>query len=148
MTSARVPSPAARVARRIISPEQRGHGGVRQRPPLALPLLPPVPEGMTLEEFACPVSVAAHLTGIKFQGLHAQIERGTVPAYLLDGRRMILLADLCETQAARRQAKQAAEEDWRLAWLKIHEAEPDECGGEGCSHWTHVEPMAEREHHR
>ena len=101
-----------------------------------------------MEEFACPVSVAAELTGIKMQGLHAQIERGTVPAYLLDGRRMILLADLCETQAARRQAKQAAEEDWRLAWLKIHQAEPDECPGDECRHWTHVEPMADREHDR
>jgi hypothetical protein len=136
------------MARRIISPEQRGHGGARQRPPLALPLLPPVPEGMTLEEFACPVSVAAELTGIKMQGLHAQIERGTLPAYLLDGRKMILLADLCETQAARRQSEQVAEENWRLAWLKIHLAEPDECLGAGCEHWTHVEPMADRERDR
>ena len=93
----------------MISPEQRGHGGVRQRPPLDLPPLI-VPAGTPLEEWAVPVSVAAELVGIQFQGLHAQIDRGTMPAYLgSDGRKMIRLDDLADSRASRRQAAQAAE---------------------------------------
>ena len=119
----------------MIPADKRGHGGSRKRPPLVLPALI-VPEGISLEEWAVTIATAAELTGVKMQGLHAQIERGTLPAYLLDGRKMVRLDDLVECQAARRQQDAIHELDMRRASHQINVDNPissapmeDQCRG-------------------
>jgi excisionase family DNA binding protein len=106
---------------RMIAPEQRGRGGCRKRPPLDLPVLS-VPVGIPLDEYAVPVRQAAELLGVSYQTVHAQIERRTLPAYLHEGRKHVLLEDLAQTRTARAQAAQEAEQDRLAFWSKdLHE---------------------------
>ncbi len=131
----RVERAEQRRSRHIIQPEERGHGGSRKRPPLVLPELV-LPADVELADFAVPVSVAATLAGVEMQGFHQQIERGTLPAYLLDGRKMIRLDDLAESHAGRVQAELVAEEYHREGWLSAH-VSGDACTGRGCKFWAH-----------
>jgi hypothetical protein len=102
----------------------RGHGGRRLKPPLVLPPLV-VPDGVELDEFACPVSVAADLTETSFQNLHQQIDRGELPAYIGPGGvKMIRLDDLTESPAARRQARKQAQVNMRRAQHAINRDKP------------------------
>jgi hypothetical protein len=61
---------------------------------------------------AVSVLEAARLTDTSEQNLHQAINRGTLPAYQWVGRRMILLDDLVESPAARKQAERLAEESF------------------------------------
>jgi hypothetical protein len=107
----------------VIQPGQQGpgRGGRRKRPPLELPVLS-VPAGIPLDEWAVSVRVAAELLVVTHQSIHQQIERRTLPAYLHEGRKYVLLADLAQTRTARAQVAEEAEHDRLVFWSKdLHE---------------------------
>jgi hypothetical protein len=100
-----------------------GRGGRRKRPVLDLPVLS-VPAGIPLDEWAVPVREAAELLMVTHQSIHQQIERRTLPAYLHEGRKYVLLEDLAQTRTARAQAAQEAEHDRLVFWSRDRHENP------------------------
>jgi hypothetical protein len=88
----------------------QGRGGVRKRPPLILPPLPKPPKGTPVEEWAVTMKQAAELTETTFQNWHRRVEFKGVPAYIgPGGRKYILIADLSQTRAAKREGAKTEE---------------------------------------
>lgn len=100
--------------------------------------LPVLPAGLPADEYVS-VAEGALLIGTSYQNLFQVIGRGECPAYQHKGRRVCLVTDLVETQAARMQAEQVAEEAHRQGWLSAH-VSGDSCIGRGCQFWAH-EPV-------
>lgn len=91
----------------------------RWLPPLVLPArLTEEP----VNEMAVPVLEAARLADTSEQNLHQAINRGALPAYEWAGRRMILLDDLAESPAGRKQADRLAAERHRAGWAEYRHA--------------------------
>lgn len=81
----------------------------------ALPRLSLMVHKRDRAELAVTVAQAAELLVVSHQAVDQAILRGTLPAYQHDGRRYLLVADLAETPAARRQAAEIAQDEYDQA---------------------------------
>jgi hypothetical protein len=98
-----------------------GRGGVRKKPALMLPPLPPMPaDEESMETWAVPVREAGQLIGVSWQTLHQAIERGTLPAYRWRGHKYVLIADLTDSAYAKssRTIRAATDEVHQLEWRR------------------------------